>query len=160
MNMYFLQLQMGISCIAACIHSLILSLWETICLCLPYTLPSGSYQGSFLSASPSPGWKIPALTAFLCTLCAPALSSLCPTAGLHPVPQPLSSTEEPQTGHSAPRAASPVPKSGWRRIAALSSTPVVSSLQLGFMVLVTTWWSCQDIFWTAQSLKITAEIVR
>lgn len=45
-------------------------------------------------------------------------------------------------------------------IAALSSTPVESSLQLGFVVRVTTWWSCQDIFWTVQSLKITAKIVR
>lgn len=74
------------------------------------------------------------------------------------VPQPLSLLRSPnwaQCSRCILSSAKP-----WGRIAALSSTPVVSSLQLAFVVLVTTWWSCQDIFWTAQSLKITAGIVR
>lgn len=150
---------MQIPCIAACIHSLILSLWKTICLCLPCTLPSGSNQGSFSSAFPSPGSTIPALTASLSLLRSHPDQPVSPCWAPSSTSASLFHWGAPNLGAQCSQCSlSSAQEQG--RIAALSSTPGLSRLQLGFVVLVTTWWSCQDIFWTVQSLKITAEIVR
>lgn len=154
MNIYFLQLQMWISCVTACIHSLICGKPSVS------VSPTHSHQAAARVPSlPFCRLSNPSSQASLGPLCAPALPSLCPTAGLHPAPQPFSPLlGSPNWGQWSRCSLSSAKE--WGGIAALSTTPVVSWIQLGFLVLVTTWWSCQDMFWTVRSVKITSEIVR
>lgn len=96
MNIYLLQLQMWISCIAACIHSRILTLWKAICLCLPCTLPQAATRAPSLPcwrlsnpSSHSLSWSI------LCSCPAQPVSHCWAPSS---TPALLSSTGEPKLG--------------------------------------------------------------
>lgn len=90
MNIYFPQIQTGTSCIAACIHSLILSPCPTlkIWFCLPYTfhsreqLRASSLQPSLLQAD-----QAQLLQSLLMHIVLQPWPVQCPTAGLCPGPQ-------------------------------------------------------------------------
>lgn len=114
---------------------------KTIWLCLPYTLPADSNQGSLPSAFLSPALSSPAFAASPRTPCAPALTSTVARCWA------WSSTSASLLYWGVPNRAqcsrcglTSAKERG--RIAALSSTPVLTGLQHDFMVLITTWWSC------------------
>lgn len=115
-------------------------------------------QSGLLPISPSPCWTIPALTAFFCPFCAPALTNLYLSAGLQPVPQPLSLLRSPKLGTVL--QLQPLQCQTMGKDCCPQQYPSGEQSSAGLWVLVTTWWSCQDIFRTVQSLKLTAEIVR
>lgn len=159
MDIYFLQLQMWISCIAACVHSLT---WHCGKPSVSVS-PTHSHQEAVRASYPQPAH----LQAEQSQLLQPFFlhSALLPGPAritLLGSIQYLSLSifwSAPNWAQCSRCSLSSAKEWGcW--IAAFSSTPVESSLQLGFVVLVTTWSSCQDIFWTAQSLKMTAKIVR
>lgn len=84
---------MWISCIAACIHSLSWHCGK------PSVSVSPTHSHQAVVRAPYPPLPfLPALTAFLSPFCSPVLTNLCPPAGLHPVPQPLSLLRCPKLG--------------------------------------------------------------